>query len=176
MERTNSSKQRGSKTKAIELAAPDAVVLPKRTIRATNTVAVAKAKPDAKAKLTPAPDAISAEAPAPPKTSELEPTPAPIAEVSEWINRRATAQATRAANARQVSGRRRFVDPTTCERDYSLAEMEFMQAMHDYKQRSGRMFPTWSEVLEVLKALGYEKTAEPSGIDIGSEMHAAQTA
>ncbi|GAC1473940.1 MAG: hypothetical protein NVSMB9_23430 [Isosphaeraceae bacterium] len=75
----------------------------------------------------------------------------------EWTNRRASAQATRAANARQVSGRRRFVDPTTCERDYSESEMEFMQAMHEYKQSSGRMFPTWSEVLEVLKALGYEK-------------------
>lgn len=39
------------------------------------------------------------------------------------------------------------------------AEREFMQAMHDYKQASGRMFPTWSEVLEVLKALGYAKQA-----------------
>jgi hypothetical protein len=78
----------------------------------------------------------------------------------EWINRRASAQATRAANARQISGRRRFVDPTTCEREYSDAEMEFMQAMHDYKIKSGRMFPTWSEVLEVLLSLGYEKLAE----------------
>ena len=75
----------------------------------------------------------------------------------EWTNRRASAQATRAANARQASGRRRFVDPTTCEREYSKPELEFMQAMHDYKQSSGRMFPTWSEVLEVLKSLGYEK-------------------
>ncbi len=75
----------------------------------------------------------------------------------EWINRRATEQATRAANARQMSGRRRFVDPTTCEREYSEAEMEFMMAMNDYKRRSGRMFPTWSEILEVLRALGYEK-------------------
>jgi len=74
-----------------------------------------------------------------------------------WINRRARDQATRAANARQISGRRRFVDPTTCERDYSQAEMEFMLAMNEYKQKSGRMFPTWSEVLEVLRALGYEK-------------------
>jgi hypothetical protein len=74
-----------------------------------------------------------------------------------WINRRATEQATRAANARQISGRRRFVDPTTCERQYSEAEMEFMMAMNDYKCRSGRMFPTWSEVLEVLRDLGYEK-------------------
>ena len=85
--------------------------------------------------------------------------PEATGETQEWTNRRATAQATRAANARQVSGRRRFVDPTTCERDYSEAEMEFMQAMHDYKQRSGRMFPTWSEVLEVLRGLGYEKPA-----------------
>jgi hypothetical protein len=75
----------------------------------------------------------------------------------EWINRRATEQATRAANARQLSGRRRFVDPTTCEREYSEAELEFMMAMNEYKRRSGRMFPTWSEVLEVLRALGYEK-------------------
>jgi hypothetical protein len=49
------------------------------------------------------------------------------------------------------------VDPTTCERDYKQAELEFMRAMQEYKRRSGRMFPTWSEVLEVLKSLGYEK-------------------
>jgi hypothetical protein len=67
--------------------------------------------------------------------------------------------------ARQVSGRRRFVDPTTCERDYSKAELEFMLAMNEYKKKSGRMFPTWSEVLEVLRGLGYEKpTADaPAG-------------
>jgi hypothetical protein len=31
--------------------------------------------------------------------------------------------------------------------------------MNEYKQKSGRMFPTWSEVLEVLRSLGYEKFA-----------------
>lgn len=87
------------------------------------------------------------------------PTTEPADDGQEWVNRRASAQATRAANARQASGRRRFVDPTTCEREYTMAEMEFMQAMHEYKQSSGRMFPTWSEVLEVIKALGYEKGA-----------------
>lgn len=80
-----------------------------------------------------------------------------VATCPEWANRRATEQATRAARARQTSGRRRFVDPTTCERDYSEAELEFMLAMNEYKHRSGRMFPTWSEVLEVLRNLGYEK-------------------
>jgi hypothetical protein len=96
----------------------------------------------------------SSKASAPPPQAT---TPAASDGADEWTNRRASAQASRAAHARQASGRRRFVDPTTCERDYSVAEMEFMQAMHEYKQRSGRMFPTWSEVLEVLKSLGYEK-------------------
>jgi hypothetical protein len=39
-------------------------------------------------------------------------------------------------------------------------ELEFMQAMQDYKKSSGRMFPTWSEVLEVLQSLGYRKSDE----------------
>ncbi len=66
-------------------------------------------------------------------------------------------QARHAALVRRSSGRRRFVDPTTCDRDYSEAEMEFMQAMQDYKEKSARMFPTWSEVLEVFQGSGYEK-------------------
>jgi hypothetical protein len=70
---------------------------------------------------------------------------------------KASRRATHAASVRSASGRRRLVDPTTCDRDYSGAELEFMQAMQDYKQKSGRMFPTWSEVLEVIRELGYRK-------------------
>ena len=73
------------------------------------------------------------------------------------VNRGASARAARAARARHASGRRRFVDPTTCDRDYSAAEAEFMFAMQAYKLASGRMYPTWSEVLEVLMGLGYAK-------------------
>ena len=62
----------------------------------------------------------------------------------------------RKAPRRQVE-RRRLIDPTTCERDYSGDEIEFMKAMDDYKRKSGRMFPTWSEVLEVVRSLGYTK-------------------
>jgi hypothetical protein len=83
----------------------------------------------------------------------------------DWTNRRASERARRAANARQVSGRRRFVDPTTSERDYTNAETEFMLAMNEYKRQSGRMFPTWSEVLEVLRDLGYEKLTEANDGD-----------
>jgi hypothetical protein len=53
--------------------------------------------------------------------------------------------------------RRRQIDPTTCERDYTSEEIEFMRAMDEYKRRAGRQFPTWSEVLEVLKSLGYKR-------------------
>ena len=88
-------------------------------------------------------------------------------ESNAWTDRRATAQAVRAATARNTSGRRRFVDPTTCEREYSRAEREFMEAMQTYKHKSGRMFPTWSEVLEVIRDLGYEKTSlGDSSVDI----------
>lgn len=62
--------------------------------------------------------------------------------------------------------RRRQIDPTTCERDYGEAEVEFMAAMDNYKRRSGRQFPTWSEVLEVLHSLGYRKVAEPVEIEL----------
>ena len=55
--------------------------------------------------------------------------------------------------------RRRRIDPTTCERDYSIDEIEFMQAVEQYKRSSGRMFPTCSELLQVVRALGYEKVS-----------------
>lgn len=61
---------------------------------------------------------------------------------------------------RRKANRRRHIDPTTCERDYNDAEVEFMRAMDDYKQRAGRMFPTCSEVLEVLRDLGYRQLNE----------------
>jgi hypothetical protein len=63
----------------------------------------------------------------------------------------------RTGERRAKVNRRRQIDPTTCERDYSVEEIEFMSALDDYKRRSGRMFPTCSEVLEVIRGLGYEK-------------------
>lgn len=55
--------------------------------------------------------------------------------------------------------RRRRIDPTTCERDYQPEEIEFMQAVEHYKRASGRMFPTCSELLEVVRSLGYVRPA-----------------
>src|ERR1700681_1348928 len=59
---------------------------------------------------------------------------------------------------RNLGERRRQVDPTTCEKDYNDEEIIFMKAMDQYKRSNRRPFPTWSEVLEVLRALGYRKT------------------
>ena len=73
-------------------------------------------------------------------------------------------RAANAAKARQSSERRRLIDPTTCERDYSEDESEFMKTMDRYKRENRRPFPTWSEVLEVLRSMGYRKVAETTDI------------
>jgi hypothetical protein len=64
-----------------------------------------------------------------------------------------------ASRAAVRHGRRRMIDPTTCEREYAAEELEFMQALDLYKRSSGRMFPTCSEILEVVKSLGYRRDA-----------------
>src|SRR5262245_27775532 len=66
---------------------------------------------------------------------------------------------------RQEKGeRRRQVDPTTCEKDYSDDEITFMKAMDLYKRANRRPFPTWSEVLEVLRSLGYRRIEEATAL------------
>lgn len=62
--------------------------------------------------------------------------------------------------ARRKQQRRRQIDPTTCEREYNQPEIEFMQAIDAYKRAAGRMFPTCSEILEVIKSLGYVQLTE----------------
>ena len=56
---------------------------------------------------------------------------------------------------KEIASRRRSIDPATCERDYDSSEVEFMQALEQYKNDSGRRFPTCSEILTVLRSLGY---------------------
>jgi hypothetical protein len=72
------------------------------------------------------------------------------------------------AEKRRTSERRRQVDPTTCERDYGDAELEFMRAVEAYKRQNRRPFPTLSELLEVLHSLGYRKVAEATPIPCGA--------
>jgi hypothetical protein len=78
-------------------------------------------------------------------------------------------RALNAAEKRRTSERRRHIDPTTCERDYNDEETVFMKAMDRYKRENRRPFPTWSEVLEVLRSLGYRKVAEPTDLPGGKK-------
>ena len=73
--------------------------------------------------------------------------------------RMSSATERRQLQRRAKVNRRRQIDPTTCERDYTQDELEFMNAIDEYKRSSGRMFPTCSEVLEVLVNLGYQKVS-----------------
>ena len=41
--------------------------------------------------------------------------------------------------------------------DFTRDELEFMKAVDQYKREHRRPFPTCSEVLEILKSLGYRK-------------------
>jgi hypothetical protein len=68
----------------------------------------------------------------------------------------------RVGQRREKVSRRRQIDPTTCERDYTDDEVEFMHALDKYKRTSGRMFPTCSEILEVLRDMGYARVNRPS--------------
>ena|SRR5438105_4839617 len=70
----------------------------------------------------------------------------------------------RGVDRSKLPERRRQVDPTTCERDYTDEEIVFMKSMDNYKRDNRRPFPTWSEVLEVLRALGYRKVAEATAL------------
>lgn len=48
------------------------------------------------------------------------------------------------------------------EGQMSEEQFEFLMAIDTYKKANGRPFPTWTEVLEIIKALGYRKVAEPA--------------
>jgi hypothetical protein len=53
--------------------------------------------------------------------------------------------------------RRRRIDPTTFEKQYTDDELEFMNAMQRYKELTGKTFPSHGEVIKVAVSLGYRK-------------------
>ena len=52
-------------------------------------------------------------------------------------------------------------------------QFEFLMAIDEYKRQNNRPFPTWTEVLEVIKAIGYRKVAQPSDLDTRAEKQTA---
>jgi len=63
---------------------------------------------------------------------------------------------------RRGPGRRRSDERKSAEEGHlSDEQFEFLMAIDEYKRKNAKHFPTWTEVLEVIKALGYRKVAEP---------------
>ncbi len=71
-----------------------------------------------------------------------------------------------AKNRRKRTDRRKRVDPTTFEKQYTEDEIEFMNAMQRFKLQTGKTFPSYSEVLSVAYALGYRKMVVTPGPDL----------
>ena len=66
---------------------------------------------------------------------------------------------------RRGPGRRRSDERRTAEEgEMNEEQFEFLMAINEYKRVNKRPFPSWTEVLDLIKALGYRKVAEPKDI------------
>ena len=62
---------------------------------------------------------------------------------------------------RRGPGRRRTDDRRSAEEgEMSGEQFEFVMAIETYKKVNHRLYPTWTEVLEVINQLGYRKVAK----------------
>jgi len=67
---------------------------------------------------------------------------------------------------RRGPGRRLSDDRKAAEEgQMSSEQFDFLMAIDEYKKANARPFPTWTEVLEVIKALGYRKVSEPQSLE-----------
>ncbi|OPX25057.1 MAG: hypothetical protein B1H04_00850 [Planctomycetales bacterium 4484_123] len=67
---------------------------------------------------------------------------------------------------RRGPGRRRSDQRRAAEEgEMTDEQFEFIMAIDRYKRVNKRPFPTWTEVLDVIHALGYRKVAEPKDFE-----------
>ena len=66
---------------------------------------------------------------------------------------------------RRGPGRRRSDDRRAAEEGQMTDEQfEFIMAIDQYKKQNNKPFPSWTEILDILKTMGYRKVAEPCSI------------
>ena len=66
---------------------------------------------------------------------------------------------------RRGPGRRRSDDRRSAEEgEMTDEQFAFIMAINEYKRVNKRPFPTWTEVLDLVHALGYRKVADPQDI------------
>lgn len=79
--------------------------------------------------------------------------------------RRAVVDRRAGLERRRGPGRRRSDERRAAEEgEMTEGQMEFLAAISEYKHVNKRPFPTWTEVLDVIHALGYRKVAKPEDI------------
>lgn len=86
--------------------------------------------------------------------------------------RQQTAERRKSATERRLNldrrrgpGIRRSDDRRAAEEGQMTDEQfAFVMAVDQYKKQNNKPFPSWTEILEIVKALGYRKVAEPCSI------------
>jgi len=67
---------------------------------------------------------------------------------------------------RRGPGKRRSDERKSAEEgQMSDEQFEFLMTIDEYKRKNTRPFPTWTEILDVIKAMGYRKVAEPQALE-----------
>jgi len=78
---------------------------------------------------------------------------------------------------RRGPGKRRSEDRRSAEEGQMTDEQfDFVTAIDEYKRLNQKPFPTWTEVLEIIKAMGYRKIAEPQPLDTADSKNELVTA
>ncbi len=72
-----------------------------------------------------------------------------------FVDRRSGLERRRGPGRRRADARR-----SAEEGELNDEQFTFVMAMDEYKRANHRPFPSWTEVLEVVKYLGYRKVAE----------------
>jgi hypothetical protein len=78
------------------------------------------------------------------------------------VDRRSGLQRRRGPGRRRSDWRR-----SAEEGELNDEQFEFVMAIEEYKRLNSKPFPTWTEVLEVVRYLGYRKVA-PMGADVNA--------
>jgi len=89
------------------------------------------------------------------------------ADVTHTSNNLATRLADRRSDLdrRRGPGRRRSEDRKAAEEGQMTDEQfEFIKAVDEYKKLNSRPFPSWTEILELIKTLGYRKVEDSCSI------------
>lgn len=106
-----------------------------------------------------------AEAKEPSGRSQPEPDEASNVERRQ-SDRRSVVDRRSGLDRRRGPGRRRSDTRRAAEEgEMTEEQFEFIMAINEYKKVNKRPFPTWTEVLDVVRALGYRKTADRTEIE-----------